>query len=239
MLIAIDNGHGINTPGKRTPAMLDGKVIKEWEFNYPTAKKLGELLKYNGFDILFVSDTEEDTPLSTRTKKANDVKADLFVSIHFNAYQGVWGSHGGIETYHYPNSVKGKELSGLIREELIKETGLRDRGVKSANFQVLRDTNMVSVLAECGFMDNLDEAKLMLDENYQMKCARSIAKGICKYFNVEYKEDTKKVEVYSPWAVDAMRWATDLGLTDGSNPKEPMTLERFITILYRYEDALE
>lgn len=236
-LIEIDNGHGLYTLGKRTPKFPDGKVIKEWEFNYPTAKKLGELLKYNGFNIIYVSDTEEDTPLSVRTKKANDAKADLFVSIHFNAYQGIWGSHGGIETYHYPNSLKGKELADLIQEELIKETGLRNRGVKSANFQVLRETNMVSILAECGFMDNLDEAKLMIDENYQMKCARAIAKGICKYFGVEYKEETK--EVYSPWAVDAMGWAIKLGLTDGSNPKEPITLERFITILHRYNKTLE
>ena len=125
MLIAIDNGHGLNTPGKRTPQFPDGKVIKEWEFNYPTAKKLGEMLKYNGFNIIYVSDTNQDTPLSVRTKKANDVKADAYVSVHFNAYQGAWGSHGGIETYHYPNSTKGKHLADLIQDELIKETGLR------------------------------------------------------------------------------------------------------------------
>ncbi|CAK7001735.1 N-acetylmuramoyl-L-alanine amidase [Tissierella sp.] len=236
--IAIDNGHGLNTPGKRTPIMLDGKVIKEWQFNYPTAKKLGELLKYNGFNIIYVSDTEEDNPLSVRTKKANDTKADAYVSIHFNAHQGVWGNHGGIETYHYPNSTKSKELVGLIQDELIRETGLRNRGVKSANFQVLRETNMVSILAECGFMDNLEEAKLMLDGDYQLKCARAIAKGICKYFGVEYKEEKKDIDC-SSWAVDAMEWAIELGLTDGTNPKDPITLERFITILHRYSEALE
>lgn len=235
--IAIDNGHGINTPGKRTPIMLNGKVIKEWEFNYPTAKKLGELLKYNGFNIIYVSDTEVDTPLSIRAKKANDSKADLFVSIHYNALNSTWGTHGGVETYHYPNSAKGKQLAELVQDELIKETGLRNRGVKSANFQVLRETNMVSVLAECGFMDNLDEAKLMLDKNYQMKCARAIAKGICRYFGVEYKEETKETkETYSQWAKEAMEWAVKNNLTDGANPKEPISLERLITILYRYKN---
>lgn len=232
MLIAIDNGHGFNTSGKSTPIMIDGRVIKEWEFNYPTAKKLGEILNYNGFDVLFVSDTEEDTPLNTRTSKANQAKADAYVSIHFNALQGVWGNHGGIETYHYPNSTEGKKLADLVQEELIKETGLRNRGVKSADFHVLRETNMVAILAECGFMDNLEEAKLMIDVNHQLKCARGIAKGICKYFGVEYKEITIE---YSPWAVEAMEWAIKLGLTDGTNSKEPISLERFITILYRYD----
>ncbi len=233
MLIAIDNGHGLNTPGKRTPSFpKTGQVIKEWEFNYSTAKRLGNLLRYNGFNIIYVSDTDQDTPLSVRTKKANNVKADLFVSIHFNAYQEAWGNHGGIETYHYPNSTKGKELADLVQDELIKETGLRNRGVKSANFQVLRETNMVSVLAECGFMDNLDEAKLMLDENYQLKCARAIAKGICKYFGVEYKEEKKNIDC-SPWAADDWEWGVRNNITDGKNPQGIVTREQVVSMIRR------
>jgi len=230
-LIAIDNGHGINTPGKRTPVMSDGKVIKEWEFNYPTAKKLEELLKTNGFNIIFVSDTEEDTPLKTRTDKANNAKADAYVSIHFNALNAIWGTHGGIETYHHPSSIKGKELAELIQDELIKETGLRDRGVKSANFQVLRETKMVSILAECGFMDNLEEAKLMLNENYQMRCARAIAKGICKYFGVEYKEEKK--DEPSPWAADDWEWGVKNNIVDGKNPQGIPTREQIISMIRR------
>ena len=92
--VAVDNGHGLNTPGKRTPAMPDGRVIREWEFNYPTAKKLGEVLKRCGLDVVFVSDTEKDTELSVRVQRANNAKADVFVSIHYNAYKGVWGTHG-------------------------------------------------------------------------------------------------------------------------------------------------
>lgn len=188
-LISIDNGHGLNTPGKRTPTMPDGRIIKEWEFNHSTAKKLGELLKFNGFDVLFVSDTEEDTSLEGRTNKANQAKADIFVSIHFNAFKGIWGSHGGIETLYAQGSANGLKLANLVQKELIEVTGLRDRGAKARNdLWVLNKTTMPAVLAECGFMDNLDEAKLMLDEDYQVKCARAIAKGICKYFGVEYRE---------------------------------------------------
>ncbi|MCR2045474.1 N-acetylmuramoyl-L-alanine amidase [Anaerosalibacter massiliensis] len=188
-LIAVDNGHGINTPGKRTPKMSNGRVIKEWEFNYPTAKKLGEVLRYNGFRVLYVSDTEEDTPLNTRTSRANNANADLFISIHYNAFQSVWGSHGGIETLYHPSSSNGKKLASLMQNELIKETGLRNRGIKERpNLAVLKNTRMPSTLAECGFMDNLEEANLMLDKNYQWKCAKAIAKGVCKYFGVTYKD---------------------------------------------------
>lgn len=188
MKIAIDNGHGLQTPGKRTPLFPDSSQIREWQFNYPTALKLGELLLANGFEVQFVSPGEEDIPLSTRTARANQANADLFVSIHYNAHQGVWGSHGGVETYHYPNSAKGQQLATVVQEELIRETGLRDRGVKSANFQVLRETTMPAVLVECGFMDNMEEATLMLDEEHQWKCARAIARGICRYVGKVYIE---------------------------------------------------
>jgi len=189
MLIAIDNGHGIDTPGKRTPVFPEGGQTREWQFNYPTAQKLGTLLRNNGFDILFVSDTEADTPLITRVSRANQAKADLFVSIHYNAFQGVWGPHGGIETYHYATSVKGKKLAQEVQQELIKETGLRDRGVKTAAFYVIKETNMPAILAECGFMDNLEEARFMLNEAYQLSCAQGIAKGICSYFKMAYVEE--------------------------------------------------
>ncbi len=193
--IAVDNGHGLNTPGKRTPPMPDGRVIREWEFNYPTAQKLGKVLKRCGLDVVFVSNTEKDTELSLRVQRANNAKADLFVSIHYNAFKGEWGTHGGVETFHYPGSSKGKRLAELVQKELVKATCLRNRGVKYKNFYVLRRTLMPAVLCECGFMDNLEEARLMLDENYQQKVAEAIGKGVCNYLGVNYvpAEDPPKI----------------------------------------------
>lgn len=235
MKIAIDNGHGLNTPGKRTPFFPDGTQIREWQFNYPTALKLGELLMANGFEVIFVSPGEDDTLLATRAARANQTKADFFISIHYNAHQGVWGSHGGIETYYYSGSVKGQQLATVIHEELIQETGLRNRGFKSANFQVLRETTMPAVLVECGFMDNLKEAKLMLQEEYQWKCARALAKGICRYAGREYVEPVDNTDV-SHWAADPRKWAMEQGITDGTRPKNPVTREEVWTILYRLKN---
>lgn len=229
--IAIDNGHGYNTPGKRTPPFPQtGQVIREWEFNHPTARKLKELLEQDGYKVIMVSDTVEDTPLKSRTTKANNAKVDLYISIHYNALQGTWGTHGGIETFHHPNSTNGKRLAELVQAELIKSTNLRNRGVKEANFQVLRETNIPSILVEAGFMDNLNEAKLMLDVEYQNKVAKAILCGVNSYFG-----KVKEIESpYSSWAKEAMEWGIENNLTDGSNPKQELTLERFITILYRY-----
>lgn len=197
-LIAIDNGHGLHTAGKRTPVMDNGKVIHEWQFNHPTAKLLEVALRRCGFRTLMVSDTSADTPLRTRTTVANNAKADLFISIHYNAYKGTWGSHGGIETLYHATSSKSKSLAIAIQRQLIASTDMRNRGtVARDNLHVLRATNMPAVLVECGFMDNRAEASLMLDKAYQLKCAEAMAKGICEYLGVGYKQE----EVLMPhWA---------------------------------------
>lgn len=188
-IIYLDHGHGKFTNGKRTPPFPDGKQIREWEFNYPTVKKLGQLLGHNGFKVMYSSDTEKDTPLKDRVDKANKTKADLFVSIHYNALDTIWREDvGGIETFHYSSSNRSRKVADIIQKHLIAETGLKDRGVKSGNLYVLRKTKMPSILCECGFMDIKAEAKLMLNEEYQWKCARAIAKGICEYYGVKYKE---------------------------------------------------
>ena len=197
MLIAIDNGHGLNTPGKRTPKMADGKIIHEWEFNHPVALKLETELKEQGFDAICVSDTRFDIQLNTRCAKANNANADLFVSIHYNAFGGTWNDANGIETYYYASSSKGKALANAVQKELVSGTGLKNRGVKTADFYVLKHTKMPAILCECGFMTNKNEAKLMLNEEYQAKVAKAITKGICTLFRVQDKDEnipTSKVE---------------------------------------------
>lgn len=234
--IAIDNGHGRNTPGKRTPIFPGtNSFIHEWEFNHPTSKKLDEILKQLGFSVLLVSDTEEDTALKERTDKANLFNADLFISIHFNALTGKWGTQSGIETYHYPTSSKGKKVAEYIQKNLIENTSRKNRGVKGANFFVLRETKMPSVLVECGFMDNLAEAKLMLNEDYQMKCAESIAMGICEYFGVDYKTrsdwDSKPLDAF----VTKGELLQFLGIEEETKSTGYKTIRKYDTNIHVYE----
>lgn len=173
MKIAIDAGHGWTTPGKRTP---DG--MKEFEFNRETALILQELLPA---DVLYVHDEKRDVSLSERVQKANAADADLYISIHANAFGTGWTSPHGIETYiHSSRPAKALAIAKMVQHELVLATGRRDRGVKTADFYVLRKTKMPAILIEAGFMTNQAEANLLKTNAYRQTCAKAIAAAIKK-----------------------------------------------------------
>lgn len=185
-LIALDDGHGLQTSGKRTPPIpqLGRRVIRENEFNRGVVKFLDAELKRCGFRTLLVAPTDQDTPLEERTRKANGVGADLYVSCHYNA-----GGGEGLEIYHYPGSAKGRQVAQIFHRHLMASGVKRkDRGIKTANFHVLRETRMPAVLIEFGFMDDpgLEEAAQMIDPKVQKAFAVAVAKGICEYFGVKF-----------------------------------------------------
>lgn len=202
--VFIDDGHGENTPGKRTPKFADGTVIKENQFNKPTANKLGNRLKALGFNVVYVALEDADISLRSRTDRANAIYEELkkkypnipreklciYISIHFNAQDETWGGTvGGIDTFFYPESKSGEKLAALLLKYLIQGTPQRNRGINAENFHVLRETHMPAALAECGFMDYEIESKLMLNEAFQDEVASELTAGICEYFGVSQQSE--------------------------------------------------
>lgn len=174
--VAVNKGHGMKTQGKQTP---DG--YKEYLFNHQVIEFIEMLLIINGYDVqpCYTKSSVKELTLTQIAKVANASQADYFISVHYNAFSVGWNDAvGGIETYYY-NS--GKKLAEYIHKELIKGTPLKNRGVKRANFTVLKNTSMPAVLVECGFMTNRNEAKLMKSLGYQYECAEEIVAGICLY----------------------------------------------------------
>lgn len=183
--IAVDPGHGTNTPGKRTAKKVPkyGRVIKEYEFNKPTAKYLKAALERQGHTVTYTGG-DSDPSLSSRCAKANNAKVDLFISIHYNA-----GGGHGVETYVIARGGKAEKLAKKVQTNLVKVRKQRDRGVKVANFQVLRDTKMPAILCECGFMDDPRgiEQSWMLDKAFQKDVAEAICKGVQEHLGKTYK----------------------------------------------------
>ncbi|WP_327991802.1 N-acetylmuramoyl-L-alanine amidase [Heyndrickxia sporothermodurans] len=185
--IMLDAGHGPNTPGKRSP-----DNYKEFSFTSSVADHAKALLEtYENVSVYFAHSKKEDVPLKERTDKANRLKVDCYVAIHANAYGTTWTSANGIETYVYLTKPKeAVALANKVQKNLIIATGLADRGVKTADFHVLRETNMTAILTECGFYTNKSELKLIRSESYQKTCAEAIVKGIVDQYKLKKKKAT-------------------------------------------------
>jgi N-acetylmuramoyl-L-alanine amidase len=191
ILIALDDGHGIGTSGKRTPFIPSlGRQIKENEFNAAVTFYLKEELERCGFRTLLTAPTDYDTPLTMRTNLANSMGADILISNHFNALDGEFDGPGkdpeGMSIHIYPGAKNGRELAEHVAKHLRKGTEQKYRGIVEQNLHMTREFDRAAILIENGFMDNEKEALLMIDEDYQRECAREQAQGVCEYFGVPY-----------------------------------------------------
>jgi N-acetylmuramoyl-L-alanine amidase len=196
-LVALDDGHGMKTAGKRTPAIpeMDNRVIHENEFNRAVINYLDAELKRCGINTLQVAPTDADTSLSARVKVANSANADLYIAIHYNALDGTFEGKdpSGLSVHIYPGSVRGRKLAECVHKYLVQGTEQIDRGIVESNYHVIRETNMPAILSENGFMDNKREALLMIDKNFQKEVAAEHAKGICDYLRVKYVPEARIV----------------------------------------------
>lgn len=182
--VCIDAGHGENTAGKRS---FDN-TFYEWEFNRDVAKRIKKYLdKYNNIKVIFTADEILDTSLSNRVKIAEENKADIFVSIHANAFGNEWNAAHGWEIYVFSNEGRQAQLANAIYKESIPYLGLSDRGIKvNSSFYVLKYTSMPAVLIEHGFYTNKEDLEKLKNDNFREKCALVDAKGIVKFFGMEW-----------------------------------------------------
>jgi N-acetylmuramoyl-L-alanine amidase len=198
MEIMICAGHGPNTPGKRSP---DG--MREYEFNSRVADVMkAELEKYEGVTVYFAHEPKRDVPLKERTDRANALEVDLYFSIHANANSGKMGDWGGIDTFVYiDNPAKSRKLADVVQRNLIASTKLRNRGVKTADFHVLRKTDMDAILVEHGFMDSRTDLPLLKSDAYRVLCGKTNVKSIAEVYGLKLKPVAKPKPVVKPAAV--------------------------------------
>jgi len=174
-IIVLDPGHGGRDPG----ATADG--INEKNLNLRITARLFILLKNLGFKVKMTRSDDRYLSLGDRVKIANNVKADIFISIHCNA--AISNKANGIETLYYPGSDKGKILAKEIQNTLIDKLNRTDRGIKTRpDLFVLKYTSMPAVLIECGFITNAEERKLLTADRYRNDIAAAISDGVGEYY---------------------------------------------------------
>ncbi|MFA9558909.1 N-acetylmuramoyl-L-alanine amidase [Evansella sp. AB-rgal1] len=172
--IFIDPGHGGRDPG----AFVNG--IGEKVLVLDISNKLKTKLEQAGATVIMSRVDDTALSLSQRVNRANNSKADIFISVHLNSWSG--SSASGVETFY--NSVlagsNSQRLANLVQSQLVKGLHLRDRGIRDSNLQVIRFTRMPSILLELGFMTNPSDFQKIVNE--QDALVNEIYNGIDLYF---------------------------------------------------------
>lgn len=235
----IDPGHGGRDPGAVGPTGLQEKSV-----TLPVSKQVVQLLKDSGIVTNLTRDTDKhfgitiSADLSARAIKANQSKSKVFISIHCNSFHDQ--NANGTETFHHPRDLEGQKLATHIQTRLIPAIKLRDRGVKSENLAVLRETSMPAALVELAFISNPQEEILLKSPDFQKKAAKAIAQGIADYLGVELHDNKIFNDVIQNGseAATAIEWCKQQGLMKGDeqgnfNPKSPLTREQYAIVEYR------
>lgn len=197
--IAIDAGHYYNEPGRRCLKKYDPNETREWTMNARVAGYLEEYLQSAGHTTYRLDDTtgKKLITIEQRAAKANQLGVDYYISIHHNG--GVnGGSGGGTVVFVYPGTGgKTTQAQKAIYNHAIVRGNLkgnRSNGMPTADFLVLRETNMPAALIECGFMDSSTDIPYIIKPEWSKKIALGIAEGICEVFGGTVKETTTKEE---------------------------------------------
>lgn len=178
-IVVIDPGHG-----GRDSGALSRNGIMEKDITLAVAKQIinvGKTMKSEKVKIYLTRYSDTLVSLSDRIKLARKLKADVFISLHCNHSNNPKAR--GVEVYVSKHKSKTSDksilLAYLLEKSLSLNIGMKGRGVKFANFQVLRDNNSrVSVLVELGFLSNGDEADYLIKTSSQNDLALLILKKI-------------------------------------------------------------
>ncbi|MBD2602288.1 N-acetylmuramoyl-L-alanine amidase [Microcystis viridis] len=171
-LVVIDPGHGGKDPGAIGIGGLQEKNVI-----LPISLEVTRILQQQGIDVRLTRDSDFFVTLQGRTDLANQIDADLFVSIHANSMGKARPDVNGLEVYYFGD----RRLSDTIHRNIVRSVDMRDRGVRRARFYVLRTSRMPSTLVEVGFVTGAEDAAKLANANFQRQMAAAIAGGIIEY----------------------------------------------------------
>ncbi|MBQ5561225.1 MAG: N-acetylmuramoyl-L-alanine amidase [Lachnospiraceae bacterium] len=208
--VAVDCGHGANTPGKRTPKMPcnidfdgDGKIdvkkgvsIREHQANVGVGKVLANELERMGFKVYRSAFGAKDISLSARQRNIKRFGAKYSISVHFNAVGSgrTFNKAQGFEVFSHSSKARDSaKLASIVDKEMAKGTKQINRGAKKMPLAMCNTYAMgtkASILVECAFMTNLHEAKTMMgNSKYWKETGKEIAKGVCSYSGISYFDE--------------------------------------------------
>lgn len=172
--VVIDPGHGGGDPGA---VGIGG--LQEKEVTLAVSQQVVALLKQKGVNAILTRSGDQEVELEPRVAFAEQANANVFVSVHANSFDANRTDVSGIETYYHAGD--GQALARMIQTNLLQELGARDRGVKQANFYVIKYTDMPAALVEIGFVTGAEDAARLASATGRSKIAQAIARAILQY----------------------------------------------------------
>jgi N-acetylmuramoyl-L-alanine amidase len=170
----IDAGHGGIDAGA---IGLDG--VNEKDLNLSTAETMVEKLEDEGAAVSLTREDDSYVALEDRVHISNTSKANVFISIHYNANEDT--SAKGVTTYY--SSDIAKELAETVQSSIQKEVDLADRGAKKNGYHVLQHNNKPAILLELGFLTNANDLEVIQSAGYEEKAADGLIDGLKEYFH--------------------------------------------------------
>lgn len=177
-IVVLDIGHG----GSDSGAVANG--VKEKEVNFNQGMALYYLLEADpSIKVYMTRESDVYPTLQFRSQLANEIEADLFISIHNNSASA---NVTGAETLYYPNGsdTRGKQIAQMVQEAIVS-CGLGNRGIKArSDLYVLRTTNMPAILLETGFLTNAAEAEYINSQSFINEWSQSVYNAIVRGFEL-------------------------------------------------------
>lgn len=193
--VIVDPGHGGEDYGTHS---IEKPYFHEKFLTLTASFMLRNHLKNMGYDVIMTRQKDQAVELEERANISNKSLPALFVSVHFNSAAN--RDAKGIEVYYFSSkenvnlSNDSKLLADKVLDHMLHLSKAKSRGVKHANFSVLRNNNAPAILVEGGFLTNKEEMSLIKEPQYLNKLALGIAYGIDHYIRSQSKEAVSVVE---------------------------------------------
>ena len=148
---------------------------------------LRKQLEKAGYRVLMTRSRDEFVPLKKRAEMANQARGQVLVSLHCNSAKNRLAK--GVEIYYTQKTEpwrakKSKEMAQMVLSKILAETKAESRGIKDANFVVIKETKMPSILIEMGFLTNEEEQKRLKEPAYLEAMMQSVTSGLSAYFHL-------------------------------------------------------
>lgn len=181
--VILDAGHGGEDPGK-----VGVNGILEKDINLSIVKKVQQILKQEGISVHLTREsdrsiaTDSDTfskskDMKKRVEMINEIKPHIAVSVHQNSYTS--GEIKGAQVFYYQTSEVSRKYAEILQEAIKTVDSDNKRQAKGNDtYYLLKKTEVPTVIVECGFLSNWEEAEKLSQESYQEEMAQAIANGI-------------------------------------------------------------